>query len=312
MPKSFNYGGQAVIEGVLIRGRDATGLAVRCPDGRIWTGLLHLNKIYNGKLRDLPIIRGVLILIETLMLGIRALNKSAAIAMANPESTFTGDNYEEHLSRAEQGTILGSMVIALVIGIGVFFLLPLIGVRSLDQFIASSVISNLFEGLIRLALLVGYIWAVGHIKEIQRVFAYHGAEHMTIHAHEHGVPLNPAEIARFPRAHPRCGTAFLLTVVLISIVIFAIIGRPSLPMAIASRIFLVPVIAGISYEFIRLSGAHSQALLARALMYPGLLLQSLTTRKPDEHQIEVAIAALNFTLDHDTGTSNNIARNHNQ
>ena len=309
MSKPFNYGGQAVIEGVLIRGRDTTGLAVRCPDGRIWTGLMPLNKIYNGKLRDLPIVRGVLILTETLMLGIKALNKSAIIAMADPESPFLEDNNKESLSKSEQGTILGSMAIALVIGIGVFFLLPLIGARSLDQFIASSFISNLLEGLTRLALLVGYIWAVGHIKEIQRVFAYHGAEHMTIHAYEHGVPLNAAEIARFPRAHPRCGTAFLLTVVLISIVIFTIIGRPSLPIAIASRIFLLPVIAGISYEFIRLSGAHSQALFARALMYPGLVLQRLTTREPDEYQIEVAIAALNFTLDHDAEASNSISRN---
>ncbi len=132
---------------------------------------------------------------------------------------------------------------------------------------------------------------------------------MTIHAYEHGVPLNATEIARFPRSHPRCGTAFLLTVVLISIVIFTIIGRPSLPIAIASRIFLLTVIAGISYEFIRLSGAHSQALFARAVMYPGLVLQRLTTREPDEYQIEVAIAALNFTLDHDAEASNRISRN---
>jgi len=189
-----------------------------------------------------------------------------------------------------------SLVTALVLGVGIFFLLPLLGARSLDSYIDSSIVSNMIEGGIRLGLLIGYIWAIGHIKDIRRVFAYHGAEHMTIHAYEHGVPLVPEEIEKFSMAHPRCGTAFLLTVVLVSVLVFTMVGRPSIMMAIVSRVALVPVIAAVSYEFLRFSGAHSERPWARLLIYPGLLLQRLTTRWPDRSQIEIAVAAMNTTL----------------
>ena len=302
MARPFYYGGQAVIEGVLIRGRQCTSLAVRCPDGSIWTGSLPLSTLYTGRLRDMPLVRGVLVLLETLILGIRALNRSAEIAMAPPERQASEEAGLYKPGKAERSAIVGTMALALAIGIGIFFLLPLLGARSLDAFISSSLVSNLLEGLIRLAMLVGYIWAVGHMRDIQRVFAYHGAEHMTIHAHENGAPLEVAEIARFPTAHPRCGTAFLLTVVVVSILVFALLGRPSLPLAILSRVVLVPVIASISYELIRLSGVHSRNPLARIMMLPGLALQRLTTRQPDGAQIEVAIAALERTLAVDNQT----------
>jgi uncharacterized protein YqhQ len=196
----------------------------------------------------------------------------------------------------ERGIMAGSMALALALGIGLFFLLPLFGARSLDSFISSALISNLVEGLIRLALLVGYIWAMGRMREIQRVFAYHGAEHMTIHAHEHGLPLDVAHVQGFPTAHPRCGTAFLLTVVVVSILVFALLGHPPFWLAVVSRVVLVPVIASVSYELIRLSGAHSQSPVSRLLMFPGLALQRLTTRQPDAAQIEVALAAMAHTM----------------
>jgi uncharacterized protein YqhQ len=296
MANQFYYGGQALIEGVLIRGRQSVSVAVRCPDGGIWAELLPLNRIYTGRLRSVPLVRGVIVLVETLVLGIRALNRSAEIAMSPPAARVSAAGVARKPGVMERIAMAGTWVFALAIGIGIFFLVPLLGARSLDFFISSSLISNLLEGLLRLALLVGYIWVVGRMRDIQRVFAYHGAEHMTIHAHEHGLPLEVAHIQTFPTAHPRCGTAFLLTVVVVSILVFALLGHPPLWQAVLSRLALVPVIAGISYELIRLSGAHSGKPLAQALMLPGLVLQRLTTRQPDASQIEVAVAAMRRAL----------------
>ena len=296
MANKFYYGGQAVIEGVLIRGRDSVGMAVRCTDGGIWTDLLPLSKVYTGRLRTIPLVRGIIVLVETLMLGVGALNRSAEIAMSPPEARVSELGLPSKPSKSERAMMAGTMALAMVLGMGVFFLLPLLGARSLDSLVASSLVSNLIEGLVRLLLLVGYIWGVGHLKDIQRVFAYHGAEHMTIHAHEHGLPLETEQIQRFSTAHPRCGTAFLLTVVVVSILVFSLLGRPSILVAALSRLALVPLIAAVSYEAIRFSGAHSQNPLARVMMLPGLALQRLTTRQPDASQIEVAVAAMKMTL----------------
>ena len=254
MPQPFYYGGQALIEGVLIRGQRNVRMAVRRPDGGIWTGPLPLGRLTSGWLRRVPLVRGVLVLAEALTMGIRGLNRSAEIAMADPDEPPIKDGEFPKVSRAERVSMAVSMSIALVFGIAIFFLLPLFGARSLDAYIESSITSNLLEGAIRLALLVGYIWLIGNLRDVKRVFAYHGAEHMTIHAYEHGVPLDPEHIEQFPTAHPRCGTAFLLTVVLVSVLVFTLVGRPSLVLAVASRIALLPVIAAVSYEFLRFSG----------------------------------------------------------
>ena len=296
MPQPFYYGGQALIEGVLIRGQHNVRMAVRRPDGGIWTGPLPLSPITNGPLRRVPLVRGVIVLAEAMLMGIRGLNRSAEIAMADPDAPPVPDGELPAMGKAERVTMAFSLGIALLFGVGIFFLLPLFGARSLDSYIDSSIVSNLVEGAIRLSLLIGYIWGIGHIRDIRRVFAYHGAEHMTIHAYEHGVPLEPEEIERFSTAHPRCGTAFLLTVVLVSVLVFTMVGRPSILIAIISRVALVPVIAAVSYEFLRFSGAHSERPWARLLTYPGLMLQRLTTRWPDRSQIEVAVAAMNTTL----------------
>ena len=296
MPQPFYYGGQALIEGVLIRGQRNVRMAVRRPDGGIWTGPLPLSPLLSGTLRRVPLVRGVLVLAEALLMGMRGLNRSAEIAMADPDAPPVPDGEAPQVGRAERVSMAITMAIALVIGIGVFFLLPLFGARSLDNWVESSVVSNLVEGVIRLGLLVGYIWLIGNLRDVKRVFAYHGAEHMTIHAYEHGRPLEPEEIERFPTAHPRCGTAFLLTVVLVSVVVFTLVGRPALVWAVASRIALLPVIAAVSYEFLRFSGAHSDRAWAQVMAFPGLLLQRLTTRQPDRSQIEVAVAAMSSTL----------------
>ena len=194
-----------------------------------------------------------------------------------------------------------SMAIALVLGIGLFFIMPLFISRSFESAISSDLLSNFIEGLIRLAVLIAYIGGIGLLRDIRRVFAYHGAEHMAVHTHEAGLPLEVDYVRRFPQAHPRCGTAFLLTVVVVSILVFAFVPRSDLVWLILSRIVLIPVIAAISYEIIRFSGAHRANPLTRLFIYPGLLLQRLTTRVPDDSQIEVAIQAMATALAADEG-----------
>ena len=289
MEKRISYGGQAVIEGVMIRGRDHYSLAVRRPNGEIATTSTRLSTLYTGRLRNVPLVRGVIVLIETLVIGIEALSRSANIAL------------EEEGQELSRWSMAGMLLVSLSIGVGLFFIAPLLAIRSLDSFISSSAASNLAEGILRLSMFVAYISLIGRLPDIKRVFAYHGAEHMTVHAHEHDMPLEVGHVRSFSTAHNRCGTAFLLMVMVVAIVVFTFVGRPSLPLSIASRIVLVPLIAAISYEIIRFSGAHAGNLLVRALVYPSLALQSLTTRKPDDEQIEVAIYAMKHAIAVDQG-----------
>ena len=289
----FVYGGQAVIEGVMIRGSRQYSLAVRRQDGSITHFHAPLNPLFTGTLRRIWFLRGMAVLLETLILGTKALQHSANLAMADE----TGESKDE-MSRWGLGLTLA---ISLTLGIGIFFILPLLIVGLLDRFIASDLASNAIEGLIRLAIVIGYIWGIGFLADIRRVFAYHGAEHMAVHAKEAGLPLTVANVRLFGTPHPRCGTAFLLTVVVVSVVVFAFLGRPDFEWRVISRIALLPVIAGISYEIIRFSGLHQTWLVARALAWLGLLLQRLTTRQPDDSQIEVAITALEAAIAADAG-----------
>ena len=290
---NFAYGGQAVIEGVMIRGRNHFSLAVRRGDGSITHAHEQLSTLFTGRIRRVPFLRGGVVLIETLLLGVKALHRSANMAMLDQ----AGESDEE-MSGWAMGVTLG---VSLVLGIGIFFILPLLLVKLLDSSIASDLLSNVVEGFFRLAILLGYIWGIGFIKDIRRVYAYHGAEHMAVHAHEAGLPLSVANVRKFGTPHPRCGTAFLLTVVLVSIVIFAFLGRPDFEWRVLSRIVLLPVVAGISYEIIRFSGAHQKWSIAQAVAWPGLLLQRLTTRQPDDAQIEVAITAMESAIAADAG-----------
>ena len=291
------YGGQAVIEGVMIRGRDYFSLAVRREDGSIEQLQERLNPLYNGRMRRWPLVRGVLALIETLVLGIKALQISANIASASPTQQSEG-------SKGIPGWMMATtLAFSLVFGIGLFFLLPLGVVRLLEPAIGSGLLSELVEGVLRLAILVGYIAAIGSMREIRRVYAYHGAEHMTVHAYEAGLPLNVDNVRRFGTPHPRCGTAFLLTVVLVSVAVFIAFAllESSWWWRIASRILLLPVIAAASYEVIRFSGRHQAAMIGKVLAAPGLWLQRLTTREPDDSQIEVAIRAMETAVAADSG-----------
>ena len=289
----FTYGGQAVIEGVMIRGRRFLSLAVRGQDGRIFYHSEPLNSLFTGGVRRIPLVRGVVVLMETLLLGMKALNKSASMAAVDGQ-----DGGDQELSG---WFMAGTIALSLSLGIGIFLLGPLLIVRTLDPFIASDQLSNLVEGAIRLVFLVAYVGGIGLFRDIKRVFAYHGAEHMAVHTYEAGLPLIVENVRKFATPHPRCGTAFLLTVLLVSILVFALFPRPPLEWRIISRIALIPLVAGISYEIIRYAGAHQQGLIGRAVAGPGLLLQRLTTRVPDDAQIEVAIRAMEGAVAADEG-----------
>jgi uncharacterized protein YqhQ len=282
----LNYGGQALIEGVMMRGRHQMAVAVRTPEGDIQLRTEPLNAaIYDGPVSRIPIVRGLLSLWDSLGLGMKALMWSAEVS--------AGEEAEEVF----QG-VVGWSAILLGVGlaVGLFMVLPsvLVGLLPLSF---SPLVGNLLEGLIRVVVIVGYIWAVGWVPDIKRVYAYHGAEHKTINAYEAGVPLTIESVREFPTAHPRCGTAFLLTLAVISILVLAPFGRPPLVWRIVSRIALLPVIAGLSYEFIRFSARHTDEPVLRWLIGPSLALQQLTTNEPDDRMLEVAIASLKALLE---------------
>ena len=289
----FSYGGQAVIEGVMIRGQNHYSLAVRREDGTITHLQEPLNTYFTGKLRKIPLIRGFLALLETLILGIKALNQSATLAMV--------DQTAEGQKEMSPWVLAMTLAISLIIGIGIFFVVPQLIVTPIHSIVHSDILINMIEGLLRLVILVGYIWVISFMENIKRVFCYHGAEHMAVHTYEAGLALEISNVRKFGTPHPRCGTAFLLTVVLVSIIAFMFLGWPELHWRIISRIALLPVIAAISYEFIRFSGLHQTWWIARQMAVPGLILQRLTTRQPDDSQIEVAISAMEAAIAADAG-----------
>ena len=296
MSKRYYYGGQAVMEGVMMRGQRQMAVAVRQPDGRIALYSEPLNSwVYRSRVRHWPLVRGVFVLWDALLLGMRALTLSANVAIIGEELAGQGDGEEAPAGVA--GPMLWvTVAIALAFAVGLFFVLPLLIIHFLDRWIASAVVSNLVEGVIRLAILLGYLLLIGQMRDIRRVFGYHGAEHKAINAYEAGEPLDVPSVQRQSTLHTRCGTGFLLVVVLLSIVVFVFLGRPPLPLRILSRIVLVPAIAAVAYEFIRFGAAHYGNRLVRLLLTPSLALQRVTTREPEDGMVETAIVALKRVL----------------
>ena len=294
----ITYGGQAVLEGVMMRGRHFMAVAVRAPNKEIVVTSQALPRhLYGGVIQKIPFVRGVTMLWDSLGLGMKALMFSADIQMQEEDADEPKDGQASEPASLSKPLAWTTVAVALVFGIGIFFVTPLAVVGLAEQFVgAHSIWSNLAEGVIRLVLLVGYVALIGLMPDVRRVYMYHGAEHMTIHAWEHNEPLDPAHVSRHPPAHPRCGTAFLLEVVAISVVLFALLGTPDLWLRIVSRILLIPVIAGIAYELLRLGGKYPNSALMKAIVAPGLLLQALTTRYPDTSQMEVAIASMQELL----------------
>lgn len=298
MAKRYFYGGQAVLEGVMMRGQRQMAVAVRQPDGRIALYSEPLDSwLYRSPIRNWPLVRGVFVLWDALLLGMRALVLSANVAFVGESDAAGAPNQPPAEPSGIGGPVLWLTVgVSLAFGVGLFFVLPLLVIAFLDRWIVSALVSNLVEGLIRLALLLGYLALIGRLPDIRRVFGYHGAEHKTINAYETGAPLDVASVQRQSTLHTRCGTGFLLLVVLFSIVVFAFLGRPPLPLRILSRIVLVPAIAAGAYEFIRFGAAHYGNRLVRLLLTPSLALQKLTTREPDDAMVEVSIVAFKRVL----------------
>jgi uncharacterized protein YqhQ len=285
----FSYGGQAVIEGVMMRGAHSSAVAVRDPDGRIVIHEQPLNQaLYRGRISKTPFIRGLVGLWDALGLGTRALMWSADIAMGEEEEV----NFNGPIGFA-------TIAFALVLGIGLFFLLPTsaaTGIQNLLNLHSAPFLVNLIEGTIQLTVLITYISVIGRMSDVKRLFGYHGAEHKTINAYEAGAELTPEVVAKYPIEHPRCGTAFLLTVVFVSVMVFSLLGRPPFALLVLSRVLLIPVIAGIAYELLRYTARNIDKPLIRRIVAPNLALQHLTTREPDMDMIEVAITAFKRVL----------------
>ncbi len=275
------YGGQAVIEGVMMRGRRTIGLACRRPDGGIYRYREPLHTpLATSRLARLPFVRGLVVLWESVRYGMRMLMRSADVQLEQEGGSSGG--------AANTAFMLAILAVALAVFVGI----PYLATQTLRAAVPSALALNVGEGLLRLVLFLGYLGGISLMPDIRRVFAYHGAEHMTIHAFEHGDPLTPERIEPYPTAHPRCGTAFLLFVVVVSIVLFAFVPRVNPALDLVARLLLVVPVASVAYEVLRLGAAHEANPLVRALVAPGLLLQRLTTRRPEHGMIEVAVASL--------------------
>ncbi len=278
-PPGATVGGQAVIEGVMMRAPSRWSVAVRRPDGVIEAVSHELPRLSaRSRWAKVPFVRGVLVLAESLNLGLRALSWSAGKA---------GMEDGEEITRRQMAF---SLVMALVLLVAIFMVLPLLVAKGAEKLLGeSSILFNVVDGLVRIAIFVGYIWAIGRSAEIRRVFEFHGAEHQTIHAYEAGDPLTVDAIEVYSPRHPRCGTNFLLLVVLIALILFTMLGRPAWPWLITSRILGIPIIAGLAYEVLKAAADRRWMHLASR---PGMWLQRLTTRSPSDDQIEVAVTAL--------------------
>lgn len=274
-----NYGGQAVIDGVMMRGLARATVAVRLPDDTITTFHEALNHTRRSRLESIPFVRGVLMLWDTLNLGIRALNVAAAAGLPAEE-------------RPSQGESAGGVAVSLLFAFGLFFALPLLLANGLRFLGIDNLTIVIIENAFQLVIFIGYLLLIGRLPDIQRVYGYHGAEHKAINAYEAGLPLDVAHVRQQTLIHPRCGTSFLLVVVVLSIPIFAVFADQSLLIKIMSRLALVPVVAGIAFELLRLTAANYHRAWVRWLVAPSLALQRLTTREPDDSMLEVAIAAL--------------------
>ncbi len=285
--KKLSVGGQAVIEGVMMRGQDKIAVAVRQPDGEIAVDVRNVSSIRDKyPILKKPLLRGVVALFESLYEGMKALTYSAQMS---------GEEEEQLSDREMVMTILTSVLLA----VGLFIVLPTWSMRFLHTLTNDPMLLNLAEGVLRMLIFISYIAAISSMNDIQRVFQYHGAEHKTIYTYEAGLPLRVENVRQFTTLHPRCGTNFLMIVMLISMFIFTFLGWPNLVERILSRVILMPVIAGVSYEIIRFAGAHADNTCVHYAIMPGLLLQKLTTRQPDDSQMEVAIASLKAVLPED-------------
>lgn len=279
----FSYGGQALIEGVMMRGKKTQVMSARLENGTIVYKEEKITSLADKyPFLGWPFIRGTFNMIDSLVVGMKALTWSTNISLAEDEE-------EEELSPLEIALTMG---ISFLLGILLFFLLPVLVAHFLQPIIPGTVLQNIFEGVVRVGVFLLYLFLISRMKEIHRVLQYHGAEHKSIHCYEAGEPLTPENAQKYTRLHPRCGTSFLFLVMVISIFVFAFVGVENFAWRIASRIILLPVIAGLSYEVLKFCGRHTDKWWVRAIAYPGVQLQRLTTAEPDLEMLEVAIYSL--------------------
>jgi len=286
-PKKHSYGGQAVIEGVMIRGRSSAVTAVRRPNGEIALDVKPVPSVYTSWVRRAPLVRGVVVLVEAMVLGVNSLLHSANVSM------------EEEMDEIPKTAIGGMLLISAALVVVLFFIAPLFLTKLLNSHIHTSILFNVIEGAIRIAIFIGYLKVIGMMKDVKRVFTYHGAEHKTVNAYEAGVPMEVNAIKKYSTAHVRCGTSFLFLVLLIAIIVFTFVGRHNIWLMVGSRIVLIPVIMALGYEVIYFGAKHSKNWLVKIILWPGLWLQSMTTGEPDDSQLEVAIAAINKAVEID-------------
>ncbi len=299
----FSYGGQALIEGVLMRGRDTIAVALRHPDGRIVWSDERLGTGFRGtRWAKLPLLRGLVVLYETLVVGTRWLVRSAGVAAAEELApATTSDGRPADAADLGKGSIALMLGLTLVVGLGLFFFLPLL----IARFVAGGqpgIVERVVEGVVQVAIFLAYLIVIGRTSDVRRTFQYHGAEHMTIHALEAGDPLTVEAVRKYSTAHPRCGTEFLVVVILVSIITFSIVGRQELLLMVASRLVLIPVIAAVSYELLRFGARHRGNALVRVLFEPGILVQKITTKQPTDEMIEVAIVSMEQAITADGET----------
>lgn len=292
--KKTSIGGQALIEGIMMKGPVKIATAVRKPDGGIEVKESTINQIFKNKFFKLPLIRGSFVLIDSLVTGVKELMYSAE---------FYGDDYEEDAfdkflkkvfkDKADTAIIYASVIIALIFSVGVFILGPTLLTNLAKNVIHNTFLLNLTEGVIRVSLFVGYVYLVSKLEDIKRVFMYHGAEHKTIHCYEHKEDLTVENVRKYSTLHPRCGTSFMINVMLISIIVFSFFGWPNPFMRLVIRLAMLPLIAGLSYELNKYVGrCEKENILTRIISYPGFLIQKITTKEPDDSMIEVAIEAM--------------------
>ena len=296
--KKTSIGGQALIEGIMMKGPSKIATAVRKPDGEIQIKETNINPLFKHKFFKLPIIRGSFVLIDALVGGVKELMYSAE---------FYGEDYEEDAldkfikkvfkDKADTAIIYASVIIALVFSVGIFILGPTLLTNLLKNIITNSLLLNLVEGVIRVFLFIGYVYLVSKLEDIKRVFMYHGAEHKTIYCYEYGEELTVENVRKYSTLHPRCGTSFMINVMLISIVVFSFFGWPNPFMRLVIRLAMLPVIAGLSYELNKYVGrCTTDNIFTKIITCPGFLIQKITTNEPDDSMMEVAIAAMNKVI----------------
>lgn len=291
--KRVSVGGQAVLEGVMMKGPDSYALAVRKPDNEIAVNVTEYKSLGERyKILTIPILRGIVNFLESLYIGMKTLMDSSEYI----EDEEPSKKEEDKKSGSDTGYLIGTLVVSLAIAIGIFMLLPAFVANLFYHFTESALVVNLIEGVLRLLIFLGYVYVISFMKDIKRTYMYHGAEHKTINCMEAGDDLTVANVQKHTRFHRRCGTSFVFIVMFISIIVFMFVKTDTLWLRLVSRILLVPVIAGISYEFIRYAGKHDN-IVSRVLSTPGLWVQRLTTKEPEDDMVEVAIKSVEGVID---------------